>query len=166
MKKLKVTYTPPFAIKISVLILVVIICAEVHFFGEVGLYIGILIGLAAYCIMCKKGTIVEFGNGSIIKCRYFFYKWDIDLEKIDRFSYSIESHLARGGPRYTFDIKFYYSENDVEDYYKLNTSIGREEILKCMEGGVHKLNILQIYRYAENLCPEKAGGYVESSSIF
>jgi hypothetical protein len=35
-----------------------------------------------------------------------------------------------------------------------------------MDGESHKLEILQVYRYAERLYPEKAKGYVESDSIF
>ncbi|WP_024861345.1 hypothetical protein [Ruminococcus flavefaciens] len=165
MKKLKVTYMPPLAAVIAVILWICTGYIGAQFFGVAGFCVGVLVGLGIYNVVRSIGTTVQFGKGNVIDCKYFFYKWKIDLEKIDTFSYSIESHLTRGG-HYSFDVKFSYSENGIEDCYKLNTSIGREDIRRCMDGESHKLEILQVYRYAERLYPEKAKGYVESDSIF
>lgn len=165
MKKLKVSYTPPLAIIISVLIWAAVVCAVVYFTDGIWLPIGILLGLAAYVAFSNMGTTVEFGSGSVINCKYLFYKWNINLENIENFSYSIGSHLA-GPHSYSFDVCFHYNENGVKDYYKLNTKIGREDIRRCMDGESSKLEIMQIYRYAERLYPEKAKGFVQPESIF
>ena len=165
MKKLKVSYTPPLAIIISVLIWAAVVCAVVYFTDGIWLPIGILLGLAAYVAFSNMGTTVEFGSGSVINCKYLFYKWNINLENIENFSYSIGSHLA-GPHSYSFDVCFHYNENGVKDYYKLNTKIGREDIRRCMDGESSKLEIMQIYRYVERLYPEKAKGFVQPESIF
>ena len=165
MKKLKVSYIPPLAIKISILIWAAVVCTVVYFTDEIGLPIGILLGLVAYVAISNMGTTVEFGSGSVINCKYLFYKWKINLDNIENFSYSIGSHLA-GSNSYSFDVRFHYNENGVEDCYKLNTKIGREDIRRCMDGESSKLEIMQIYRYAERLYPEKAKGYVQPESIF
>lgn len=166
MRKLKVTYMPPMATVAALVLWICIGYIGAHFWGEFGLYIGILVGLAVFLVICSLGTTVQFGKGSIINCKYLFYEWKIDLEKVETFSYSIESHLTKGGHKYSFDVRFNYNENGVEDCYKLNTKIGREDIRRCMDGESSKLEIMQIYRYAERLYPEKAKGYVESESLF
>ena len=120
---------------------------------------------------CRICGIFKYGhNGRVrqrkrYKLQIPFYKWNINLENIENFSYSIGSHLA-GPHSYSFDVCFHYNENGVKDYYKLNTKIGREDIRRCMDGESSKLEIMQIYRYAERLYPEKAKGYVQPESIF
>ena len=129
--------------------------------NELGFYISILAGIAALLYVYKQGTVVEFGDGEIIRCRSFIYKWKIDLVCIDTFSYTAGKYLARGDIRCSIVIMFYHNTKGINDCYKLKSSIGEKEIEKLMCNDADKLDIMQIYKFAESMYPEKAKGYTE-----
>ena len=161
MKKIKVSYTPTIVYIISAIIWAAVMLAVSAFLDELGFYIGVLAGIAALLFVYYQGTVVEYGEGKIIKCRSFFYKWKIDLERIDTFSYTVRKYHARGGIRHMMVIMFYHSIRGINDCYKLTSFIGENEMKKLMYNNADKLDIIQIYKFAESLYPDKARGYTE-----
>ena len=159
MKKVKVTYTPPIAYIISAIIWVAVMFGISEFLNELGFYIGVLAGIIALLYIYKKGTVVEFGEGKTIRCRSLFYKWKIDLERIDTFCYTVRKYQGRGGVRHSMVIMFYHSMRGINDCYKLTSFIGENEMEKLMRNEAEKLDIMQIYKFAESLYPDKARGY-------
>ena len=165
MKKVKVTYTPPIVYIISAVIWAAAMFVIAAFLNELCIYIGVLAGLVALLYICKKGSVVEYGDGKIIRCRSFFYKWKIDLERIDTFSYTVRKYRARGGIRHMMVIMFDHSMRGINDCYKLTSFIGEKEMKKLVCNEADKLDIMQIYKFAESLYPDKARGYTEKEDI-
>ena len=161
MKKVKVTYTPSIVYIISAMIWATVMLVIATLLNEIFIYIGALAGLAALLYIYYQGTVVEFGEGKIIRCRSLFYKWKIDLERIDTFSYTVRKYTARGGVRHMMVIMFYHSMRGINDCYKLTSFIGENDMKKLMRNEADKLDIIQIYKYAENLYPDKAKGYTD-----
>ena len=56
-------------------------------------------------------------------------------------------------------IMFYHSMRGINDCYKLTSFIGENEMEKLMRNEAEKLDIMQIYKFAESLYPDKARGY-------
>ena len=166
MKKTRVTYTPPIVIGIALAAAVLVILAGTTLLGEMGFAIGAFIGLVLflYSICCK--TYVEYGEGSKIKCRCAFYRWEIDLESVDSFEYTVNEIVGRYGSRgYSMDIRFNHSQKGVGDYYKLSSMMVDKEMEKMMRNDADKLEIMKIYKYAESLYPDKAKGYTKKDGI-
>lgn len=165
MKKIKISYVPYKVYILPVLIWVTIAGVGAAFYGEPGVYVTGLIGIIAFLYFCTRRTVVEYGDGNIIRCRCSYYKWKIDLEKIDTFVYTISEHITRGGPRYSMDIRFNHDQKGVEDYYKLSTILLGKELDKMIRNSSDKLDLMQLYKYAESLYPEKAKGYTKEAGI-
>ncbi|WP_455529842.1 hypothetical protein [Ruminococcus sp.] len=165
MKKIKVSYTPTIVYIISAIIWVAVMFVISGYLNELGFYICVLAGLAALLFVYCQGTVVEYGEGKIIRCRSFFYKWKIDLERIDTFSYTVRKYHARGGIRHMMVIMFDHSMRGINDCYKLTSFIGENEMKKLMYNEADKLDIMQIYKFAESLYPDKARGYTEKEDI-
>lgn len=165
MKKVKISYTPPVMYVMIALICIAIIFGTAAFLNELCLYVSMLVGIVAFLYVHKHGTTVEFGDGKIIRCRCIFYRWKIDLENIDSFSYTVSEHLTRGGIRHSMGITFYHSMKGIKDCYKLTSWIMENEMKKLLRNDADKLEIMQIYKYAESLYPDKAEGYTEKDKI-
>lgn len=162
MKKTRITYAPSIVLVTGVIVAVCIVILGAALFGELGFGIGGLIGIAVFLYFLTRRTEVEYGEGSIIKCRCAFYKWNIDLEDIDTFVYTISEYISRyGSNNYTMDIRFNHSKKGAEDYYKLSSVLVGKELEKMMRNDADKLEIMKIYKYAESLYPEKAKGYTK-----
>ena len=159
MKKVKVTYTPVIVYIISVIVWTAVMFGIATFLNEVFIYIGALAGFIALLFIYYQGTVVEYGDGKIIRCRSFFYKWKIDLERIDTFCYTVRKYQGRGGVRHSMVLMFYHSMRGINDCYKLTSFIGENEMEKLMRNEAEKLDIMQIYKFAESLYPDKARGY-------
>lgn len=162
MKRLRIKYTPPVVQGVALIILIAAAIGAAQFVGEIALYIGILFAMMVYAAMYSFGSVVEFGKEKVIKCKCLFFIWKIDLDKIDAFSYSIESHNAKGGPRFSFDVRFHFSRNGIDDYYVLKKNIYHEDIIKFMNGELDRIDLMKIYRYAQSVYPEKAKGYMQA----
>ena len=73
MKKVKISYTPPVVYIIFAIIFVVAILDISAFLNEICLFIGVIAGIVALLFIDKQGTVVEFGDGKIIRCKSFIY---------------------------------------------------------------------------------------------
>ncbi|SHM89362.1 hypothetical protein [Ruminococcus flavefaciens] len=166
MKKMRINDAPVLIQVISLGLFFIIPVVCMRKWGDAGELIGFIVGGAIMIWLLTRGTIVEFGKGTVIRCRYAFYMWKIDLKKIDRFSYSIDELIARGGPRSVFTLRFYYKVDDYDEKYVFRKIIDKNDIINFMSGNMEQIELMEIYRYAESVYPEKAEGYVEDRGFF
>ena len=123
-----------------------------------GLGYGTIMVIVLYAVS-SINTVVEYGEGDIIKCRWAFLKWEIDLSKAVYVIYTIESHYSRGGPRYTFNVEFIFSGEYGEERKCLKVYIDNEMMGRIMQGEKDDIPLMQLYRYAEERYPDKAAGF-------
>jgi len=166
MKRMKINDEPVLIQGISIGLFFIIPLACMRKWGEAGELIGFVIGGAVMIWLLTRGTIVEFGKGTIIRCRCTLCMWKIDLKKIDSFSYSIDEMISRGGPRSVFTLRFYYNIDGCDDNYVFRKIIDKNDIKNFMSGDMESIELMKIYRYAESVYPEKAKGYVEYKGFF
>lgn len=177
MKKLRLEYTPAIAVAISCVLSIIAICFGVALFVNYtqnsrgaaaifGLAVGTVIAVILYCIE-SIATVVEYGENKIIKCQWAFYKWQIDLEQAVSFCYYVESHRGGRGPTwYTLNVQFDCNGISGGKSYILKTKIRGDELKKCLKGKTKEIELMQIYKYAERLYPEKADGMSEEFTDF
>ena len=108
-------------------------------------------------------TVVEYGDGDIIKCGWAFLKWEIDLSKAVYVIYTIEPHYSRGGSRYTFNVEFIFSGEYGEERKCLKVYIDNEMMGRIMQGEKDDIPLMRLYRYAEERYPDKAAGFEKQS---
>ena len=166
MEKLKVKYTPPVVIAAAVILFAAAVFAGSSIIEGTGAYFGSIVGFSIGLWIMSLGTTVEFGEGNIIRCRSFFYRWKIDLDKIDRISYSVDKYATRGGSRYSLNLRFYKEASSINDNYVLRKMIDHNDIMQLMSGEMNRIDLMRIYKYVQSVCPEKARGYVQDSGFF
>ena len=124
-------------------------------------FLGVVVIAVYNYLYDEVKTVVCFGKGSIIRCRWVCVRWYIDLEKVKYVVYSIEPHHVRGGTFSTFNVEFVsdgeYGEK--REYIKVRLDSG--QIAECMHGGMDELPIMHLYRFIEANYPEKARGFEE-----
>ena len=125
----------------------------------VAVFIGIIVESVYLLMYYSVKTVVCFGKGSIIRCRWLCFRWYIDLEKTKYVVYTIEPHRVRGGTFHTLNVEFAFDGEYGEDRKYLKVKLDSEQIAECMHGGMDKLPIMYLYRYIEEKYPEKAKGF-------
>lgn len=101
-------------------------------------------------------TTVKFGEGSIIRCRWLFLFWKIDLDQVVSVSYTLRSYMTRGGGRsYCFDLFFYTAS---EKYKRLTEHLNYQVAEDCIRRKYDNVQLIQLYRYIEEIAPDKAIG--------
>ena len=103
-------------------------------------------------------TVVSFGRGRRIKCRWLFVRWEIDISKASYFIYTIETHRVRGGMMQTFNVEFAFAGKYGEDRKCLKVKLDADSIVECVQNGYDTIPLMEVYRYAEERYPEKAKG--------
>lgn len=104
-------------------------------------------------------TVVVYGRKNVIRCRWLFIIWEIDISRMKYFIYTIEPHHVRGGTAYTFNVEFAFGGKYGESRKCLRTRIDADELSECMQGSVENMRLMPLYRFVEECYPEKAMGY-------
>ncbi|MBQ6944518.1 MAG: hypothetical protein IJN43_09350 [Ruminococcus sp.] len=107
-------------------------------------------------------TEVSFGEGSIIKCEWSFYKWEIDMEQVKSVYYTISSHADRYKKWHTIDIVFEFGDESVK---ALKDEIESEDMGKFVTGKAKEVELMKLYEYISSAYPEKAVGFKESAEL-
>ena len=116
-----------------------------------GLFLTVL-----FLILLVKAT-VKFGEGSIVKCRWFFLSWSIDLDNINAVTYTLKSHRTRGGgTRYSLHMLFYV---DADHFKVLKEPLDQHIAEECIRHRFDQTELMKLYRYIETTYPDKAKGY-------
>lgn len=141
--------------------IMMLVCLEDSYAGTEKTTIIFLVFTFLFFIIAAVGadakTTAEFGEGSVIKCRWLFVKWNIDIEKIRGAAYSLQRQNSRLGVRYIFELRF-YSEGKIKPDI-ITEKLLPDEAEYCIKGNYDKVQLMQVYRYIEEYYPDKAIGY-------
>ena len=120
------------------------------------LVIGLLY-IALFFLICFEKTTVKFGEGSIIKCRWLFLFWKIDLNNISAVTYTLKSVRARyGGTKYSFHMIFYV---DKDNFKVLKEPLEQCIAEECIRRRFDMVKLMKLYQYIKNNCSDIAKGY-------
>ena len=165
MDKIKIKHTPKFIYIIMIILAVMGIGVNYYFkIAEkteksdmiYGLIICILFFVVLFSVIFVKTTI-KFGEGSIIKCKWLFLFWKIDLNKVNAVTYTLKSNLTRGGgTNYTLHMFFYV---DAENLKVLKEQLEPHIAEECIRRRFNQVELMKLYRYIENNYPDVAKGY-------
>lgn len=165
MKKIQVNHTPDFirdiAIALSVLwiIFLFLICSlmakGIAVFLSLALLL-IIIGIGWY-IDCKE-TIVEY-NAEKVHWKWLWIDYTANFSDIDYVHYTIIHERTRYGYNRRFEIVFSLKNSKG---LRLNDRLQSEDIDNCINGNPDNIELMQLYRFIENICPEKAQGFIKN----
>ncbi|MDE6425903.1 MAG: hypothetical protein K2K89_07180 [Ruminococcus sp.] len=168
MKKFSINHTPDFlreiAIAFSILwvISIFIICSLTAKVMAVFLSLTILLlilGVSWY-IDCRK-TIVEYDTEKV-HWKWLWIDYTANFSDIDSVHYTIVHERTRYGYNHRFEIVFYL-KNSKE--LKLNDRLQSEDIDNCINGITDNIRLMKLYRFIENVYPEKCSGFVKTNDI-
>ncbi len=157
---------PAIAIAASLLLMLIAgLIGNDIFFTVVMILLGISFVFFLICnlIASLTETEVSFGDGSIIKCEWSFYKWEIDMEQVKSVYYTISSHKDRYKKWHTIDIVFEFGDESVK---ALKDEIESEDMGKFVTGKAEEVELMKLYDYISSAYPEKATGFKESAELF
>ncbi|MDE5557220.1 MAG: hypothetical protein K2J32_05935 [Ruminococcus sp.] len=170
MKKLEVNHTPDFirdiAIALAILwiILIFIICSAIiskliAMFLSITILL-IIIGVGWY--IDSRKTIVEYDTEKI-KWKWLWLEYTANFSEIDSVYYTIVHERTRYGYNHRFEIVFYL-KNSTE--LRLNDRLQSEDIDNCINGITDDIKLMQLYKFIENIYPEKCSGFVKDNDIY
>ncbi|MBD5158976.1 MAG: hypothetical protein HDT23_01850 [Ruminococcus sp.] len=167
MKKLEVNHTPEFsrdiAIALAVLwvILMFIICAVMAKVIAVFLSLVILliiIGIGWY--IDEQKTIVEYDSDKV-KWKWFWLEYTADFNNVDSVHYTIVHQRTRYGYNRRFEIVFQLNDSTE---LRLNDRLNSDDIDDCINGITDNIRLMQLYRFIENVYPEKCTGFIKNDT--
>ena len=164
MNKIKIKFMPTYAkIALVALSLMMIVFNSENernttSASKMVLAVVMLLFIAGLIAMFVSRTVVEFGEGSIIKCRWMFFRWNIDLDKVDSVMYKLQSHRTKGGVSYSFDLLFYGCYANPKKAKKIGETLDYRTAEHCIQNRYEEVEIMKLYRYIENNYYDKAKG--------
>ena len=110
------------------------------------------------CCVCK--TKVTFGEGSIIRCRWLFLSWKIDIQDYYAVTYTLGSKRSRGGGMiYIFYLMLYRGNETAYKVTDLRDRLAPPIAEQCIRRNYDYVQLMKLYRYIEEHYPAKAKGY-------
>ena len=82
----------------------------------------------------------------------------VNFEDMDSFYYTIVSERIRGGYIRRFEIGFNVKNSEL----KLNDELKTEDIESSVNGTPDNIKLMQLYKFIENICPEKSEGFIKT----
>ncbi len=164
MNKIQVNYAPDFikgiAIFLTVLwvIFMLSVCYIIPKFAmllSMG-FLFLIIGIGFY--IDSRKTTVEYDTEKI-RWKWLWFEYTVNFEDMESFYYTIVSERTRGGYIRRFEIGFNVKNTEL----KLNDELGTDDIESAVNGVTDDIMLLQVYKFIENICPEKAEGFVKTS---
>ena len=159
MNKIKIKFMPTYAkaamVALSLMMIALNRESEHTAAAKIMLAVVMLLFVAGLISMFCSRTVVEFGEGSVIKCRWLFVRWNIDLDKVDSVMYKLQSHNGKGGVSYSFDLLFYANTKQAK---KLAETLDHRTAEHCIQQRYEEVELMELYRYIENNYYDKAKG--------
>lgn len=166
MKKIEVNHTPDFMTPVAIAMIIlwvistVIICYNTSEVTALFLSMGILmaiLGVAVYTD-CTK-TTVEYDDNKI-RWKWLWLTYTVNFKEMESVYYTIVSERTRGGYIRRFEIVFKVKDNEL----RLNDRLRTEDIENSINGTPEDIQLMQLYKFIENICPEKCSGFVKSAT--
>lgn len=117
-----------------------------------------LIAVIIYCM--GKKTIVEY-NVKKIQWKWLRFTRTVKFNEMQYVYYTIIDKSSRYGHIYRLEIVFTMNNNEK---LKLADSLAKEDIDNCINGNSDNIELMQLYKFIENIYPEKCSGFVKNDT--
>ena len=115
-----------------------------------------LIAVTVYCM--NKKDVVEY-NVEKIQWKWLRFTHTVKFNEMQYVYYTIIDKSSRYGHIRRLEIVFTMN-NDEE--LKLTDSLTTEDIENCISGTPDNIKLMQLYKFIENIYPEKCSGFVKN----
>lgn len=167
MNKIQVSHTPDFMKEVTIafaflwVIFIFSVCSLVPDFA-IFLSLGfLLLIIGISCYIDSKKTTVEY-NTEKIHWKWLWFDYTVNFEDMKSFYYTIVSERTRGGYIRRFELIFWLKDSEL----KLNDELKTEDIESAINGITDDIELLQLYKFIENIYPEKAEGFTKTNDIY
>ncbi len=164
MKKFEVSHAPYFIKPITialVLFWIVVAIVLINTLEEIqALALLLLILLAVWLIiavMTCVWTTIEYDSEKI-SWKWLWLRYTVNFNEMDSVYYTVVSEFTRVG--YNSRLEIVFKVKDME--LKLNDRIETEDIENCINGRSSDVRLMALYKFIENIFPEKAKGFVRA----
>lgn len=163
MKKIQVNHTPDFMKGVAIacaclwVIFTFYVCDIIPKFAmllSIGLLL-LIVGVAS-CIDYRK-TTVEYDTEKL-HWKWLWLNYTINFEDMDSFYYTIISERTRYGYIRHFEIGF----NVKNSKLRLNDRLKTEDIENSISGTPNNIKLMELYKFIENIYPEKSEGFIKT----
>lgn len=165
MKKIAIKHIPKCVDVAMVILVVMVFGASLTLRGEEKPTMSQVFYVIAVAVLFFAGVIlaatvrttVKFGEGSVIRCRWLFLFWKIDLEEVGSVTYTLQSYRSRGGGRsYCFKMFFYTAPDRCRVLKEhLNYQVAED----CIRRKYDDVQLMKLYQYIGEIMPGKGIGY-------
>lgn len=114
------------------------------------------IAVIIYCM--GKKTIVEY-NAEKIQWKWLRFTRTVKFNEMQYVYYTIIDRASRYG--HTRRLEIVFTMNNGEKL-KLADNLTTEDIENCISGTPNNIKLMQLYRFIENIYPEKAEGFTKT----
>lgn len=163
MKKIQVNHTPNFIKQVAIasvflwIIFTFFVCYIIPK-SSLLLSLGLLlfiIGIAFY--MDSRKTTVEYDTEKL-NWKWLWINYTVNFKNLNSVHYTIVSERMRYGCFRYFELVF-----KIKDYeFKLNDKLKTEDIENSINGSSDNIKLMELYRFIENIYPEKSKGFVKT----
>ncbi len=163
MKKIEVNHKPEFlneiAISLSILwvISLFIICSLMAKLMAVFLSLTILliiIGIGVY--IDSRKTIVEYDTEKVC-WKWWGLTYTVNFSDLESVHYTIIHKRTRYDYSGRFEIVFKVEDDEL----RLSDDLTTENIDNCINGNTDNIKLMELYKFIENVCPEKSKGFIK-----
>ena len=167
MKKLEVNHTPDFITAVVIvlaltwIISIFVFCTTLEYATALILSIALLVFIVLIAFLideCK--TIVEYDTDKV-KWKWLFLEYTADFNNLDSVHYTIVHERTRYGYNHRFEMVFRLNDNTE---LRLNDRLESDDIDDCINGITDNIRLMQLYRFIENVYPEKCTGFIKNDT--
>ncbi|MCM1315957.1 MAG: hypothetical protein NC040_06595 [Muribaculaceae bacterium] len=120
-----------------------------------------LIAITIYCM--NKKTVVEY-DAEKIQWKWLWFTHMVNFNKMCSVHYTIVNKYSRYR-RPTRLVEIVFTMNDGKKL-RLNNSLTIEYIESSVKDTPDNIKFMELYKFIENIYPEKCSGFVKSNNIF
>lgn len=163
MNKIEVNHTPDFMNGLTILLTLLwgvftfcacFIASEIALMLSMG-FLFVIIGIALFVDFRK--TIVEYDTQKI-HWKWLCLDYTLNFADIDSFYYTIVSERTRYGYNRRFEVVFKVNDETL----RLNDRLKTEDIENSISGNSGNIKLMQLYKFIENICPEKSEDFIKT----
>ena len=185
MKKLEVNHKPYFVdvifITIYVLWLILLLPMTINFGGELAMtaksptekdsiiafagffpFIILFIIASIECYIKSIKTTVEYDIEKV-HWEWLLSEHTVNFSDLNSVCYTVIHERTRYGYNRRFEIVFCLTDSTE---LRLNDRLESDDIDNSINGTPDNIKLMQLYRFIENIYPEKCSGFVKSNNIF
>ena len=167
MKKLEVNHTPDFTNAIVIvlafmwIIPVFVFCIALEYATALILSMALLVFIVMIgFIIDEQKTVVEYDSDKV-KWKWFRLEYTVDFNNVDSVHYTIVHQRTRYGYNRRFEIVFQLNDSPE---LRLNDRLNSDDIDDCINGITDNIRLMQLYRFIENVYPEKCTGFIKNDT--